>query len=193
MKKFNNYAETQSYQEFKKLPVGGYVFKVQQVRFEEGTNGNSDRIILAGDIDEGDYKGYFKEQFDGNTSENKKWKGIITIYCPKDDGSEKDGWTKRAFKTIMENFEASNPGFHWNWDETKLKGLVIGAIYGEINTVIDGNQIKYVGQRTTTTVDNIRAGAYSIPKPQYKNGASETPSTTEDFISVSSDDEELPF
>ena len=44
MKKFKDYNETQSYTESAKLPVGGYIVKVQNIRLEEGTNGNSDPV-----------------------------------------------------------------------------------------------------------------------------------------------------
>ena len=75
MKQFNDYNETQSYSTSEKLPVGGYVLKIANVRYEEGQNGNSDRIVFMFDIEEGDYRGFFKKQFDAQTTEDKKWKG----------------------------------------------------------------------------------------------------------------------
>ena len=60
--------------------------------------------------------------FESNTSEDKKWKGKATIYCPKDDGSEKDEWTRKNFARWTNAFEDSNPGYKWDWDEKKLKG-----------------------------------------------------------------------
>ena len=95
MKKFNGYDETQAYRGFEKLPVGGYIVKIQNVRFMEGKNGNSDMITLAFDVTEGEYKDYFKKQFESQTTEDKKWKGTFTIYCPKDDGSEKTDGPKK--------------------------------------------------------------------------------------------------
>lgn len=200
MKKFTGYEETKAYTEgAAKLPVGGYVLKVQNVRFEEGQHGNSDRIMVAFDVAEGEQKGFFQKNFDAQTAEDKKWKGTFPIYCPKDDGSEKDGWTKRRFKTIMEGFEESNPGYAWNWDENTLKGKLIGGVFGEINTIIDGKDITYVGMRFTHSVDSIRNGKFKVPDTQYKNGAS--PNKKEDkeatgaegFMKVDVDDEEIPF
>lgn len=197
MKKFNGYEETQAYRGFEKLPEGGYVTKIQNVKYMEGKNGNSDMIILAFDVIEGEHKDYFKNQFESQTGEDKKWKGTFTIYCPKDDGSEKDGWTKRSFKTIMEDIEASNPGYAWNWDENTLKNKIFGVIFGEVNDVIDGKQIKYNKAKKTATVDNIRKGNFKIPKPQYRNGAKidsgEKVSGNEDFMSVEGTNEEIPF
>ncbi len=197
MKKFNGYDETQAYRGFEKLPVGGYIVKIQNVRFMEGKNGNSDMITLAFDVTEGEYKDYFKKQFESQTTEDKKWKGTFTIYCPKDDGSEKDGWTKRSFKTIMEDIEASNPGYVWNWDENTLKGKNLGIIFGEVNDVIDGKEIKYNKAKKTSSVENIKKGNFKIPNPQYRNGAKINSNVevtgNEDFMSVDGLEEEIPF
>ena len=111
---------------------------------KEGQNGVSDRIQLMFDIEEGEQKDFFRKQYESQTSEDKKWKGTVAIYVPTDDGSEKDGWTKKSFKTIMENFEASNPGYTWNWDENSLKGKLIGGIFVDTYSVIDGKEVKFV-------------------------------------------------
>ena len=194
MKKFNDYETTQSYSNSEKLPVGGYVLKVANVRYEEGQNGNSDRIQLMFDIAEGEQKDFFRKQYDAQTSEDKKWKGTMSIYVPKDDGSEQDTWTKRRFKTIMEAFEASNSGYAWNWDENSLKGKLIGGVFGEIKTVIDGKDITYVGMRYTITADDARKGNFKIPDIQYKNGATANSGKNDDFMSVpKGSEEEIPF
>ena len=197
MKKFKDYNETQSYTESVKLPVGGYIVKVQNIRFEEGTNGNSDRLILMVDVSEGEHKNFYKNQYESQTGEDKKWKGTFTIYCPKDDGSEQDKWTKRRFKTIMEHIETSNPGYSWNWDENTLKGKSFGALVGEINTVIYGRDISYNAIRFTTTVDNIKKGNFKIPEPYTRGGTSagakKEATGNEDFMSVDGTQEEIPF
>lgn len=194
MKKFNDYETTQSYSNSEKLPVGGYVLKVANVRYEEGQNGNSDRIQLMFDIAEGEQKDFFRKQYDAQTSEDKKWKGTMSIYVPKDDGSEQDTWTKRRFKTIMEAFEASNPSYAWNWDENSLKGKLIGGVFGEIKTVIDGKDITYVGMRYTITADDVRKGNFKIPDIQYKNGATANSGKKDDFMSIpKGSEEEIPF
>lgn len=201
MKKFNDYETTQSYSNSEKLPVGGYVLKVANVRYEEGQNGNSDRIQLMFDIAEGEQKDFFRKQYESQTSEDKKWKGTVAIYVPTDDGSEKDGWTKKSFKTIMENFEASNPGYAWNWDENSLKGKLIGGIFVETYSVIEGKEVMYVSlvAKNIRTVDCIRRGNYKMPDPIKKNGATGnvTPkgnNSSNDFMSIpKGSEEEIPF
>lgn len=199
IKKFNDYETTQSYSNSTRLPEGGYVLKIENVRHEPGQNGNSDRIEVLFDVLEGEQKAFFRSNYESQTGEDKKWKGRTTIYCPKDDGSEQDKWTKRRFKTIMEHFEDSNSGYTWNWDEQSLKGRLIGGIFGEINTVIEGKQISYTGLRFTETVENIRNGKFKVPDPQYKNGATQTGKTSvqktdeNGFVNVSAGEEEIPF
>ena len=200
MKKFNDYETTQSYSNSEKLPVGGYVLKIANVRYEEGQNGASDRIQLMFDIAEGDQKDFFRKQYESQTSEDKKWKGTVAIYVPTDDGSEKDGWTKKSFKTIMENFEASNAGYKWNWDENSLKGKIIGGIFVDTYSVIDGKEIKYISlaPKNIRTVDCIRSGNYKMPEAIYKNGAtgnvSSSTNTNNSFVNIPDGaKEEIPF
>lgn len=201
MKKFNDYETTQSYSNSEKLPVGGYVLKVANVRYEEGQNGNSDRIQLMFDIAEGEQKDFFRKQYDSQTSEDKKWKGTVAIYVPKDDGTEQDGWTKVRFKTVMENFEASNPGYKWNWDENSLKDKLIGGIFVDTYSVIDGREICYTSlvPKNIRTIDCIRSGNYKMPEPIKKNGATGNVSAANnnsgnDFMSIpKGSEEEIPF
>lgn len=199
IKRFSDYETTQAYSNSEKLPVGGYVIKIENVRFENGTNGGSDRIVLAFDIAEGEQKGFYRKNFDAQTGEDRKWKGTYIIYLPKDDGSEQDKWTKRRFKTIMEHIEDANPGYSWNWDENSLKGKLLGALFGEINTVIDGKQITYVALRFTEKIANIRNKQFKIPEPYNKNGATVKPAavstqSSDGFMEIPKGvEEEIPF
>lgn len=198
MKKFNGFDEAKEnakYSGSSQLPVGGYVAKVMDVKYIEGKDGNSDMINIAFDIEEGEYKGFFKKQFEENTQEDKKWKGKATIYVPNDDGSEKDGWTKNTFARWTNAFEDSNDKYHWDWDEKKWKGLLIGVIYGEVGTVIDGKSIKYNECRFPATVSQIREGNYKIPDIKKKKGYTDVkPASSDGFVNVPDvAAEEIPF
>ncbi len=201
MKPINNYERYQAYDNnTTQLPVGGDVFRISAVRYEQGQNGTSDRIVVAFDVAEGEFAGFFKKKFDADQNEDKKWKGTTTLYIPKEDGSEQDNWTIRKLKTFTNALEDSNPNYKWDWDENKWKGLMIGGVFGEIYTMINGKQIKYTAYKTACSVGNIHAGKFRTPKPQYKNGA--TPAGTaatpqadsEGFMNISSDNlEDVPF
>ena len=200
MKPFNGYddakkaAETQA---SAKLPVGAYVCKVKQVRLEESENGN--RIVVAFDIAEGEYKNFFQKQFDENTSEDKKWKGRTNIFIPKDDGSAKDSYTKKAFAGWTSSFEKSNNGYVWDWDETKWVDKLVGIVFGETGTVIEGKEVVYTEPRFAVEVEKVRDGKAPEAKFKAKNGykgtsASSAPISDTEFMTVPAGvREELPF
>lgn len=194
MKQFSGYKETQTFKNAPKLPAGAYVLKIQNIKYESFTWG--DALAVAFDIEEGEQKGFFKKQYEASTDENKKWKGVARVSVPKDDGTEDDNKTKRAFKTFIESVEQSNSGYSWDWDENKLKGKLFGGLFGEINSVINGKQISWVGYRYPASAIDVREGRCKIPQPQFKNGASANNNTSSnnDFLSVpESVEEEIPF
>jgi len=203
MKQFKGFDEAKkaaAYAPGAKLPIGGYVCDVLGVKYESGNNGNSDVITLQFDIAEGEYAGFFKNQYDNNQNEDKKYKGVVRIYVPTDDGSDKDNWTKNSFARWTNSFEASNTGYTWDWDEKKWKGKKIGITFGETGTVIEGKEIVYVEARSAESVDNIRSGKFYQQKFKAKNGykgnGSAATSTTSngDFLSIPDGvAEELPF
>lgn len=127
MKKLKGYESAKPYSEQERLPAGGYILRVLNVEYQENDWG--DVIILSFDIAEGEYKGFYNENYENQASEDKKWKGNYRLRVPADDGSDEDAWKQRRFKTIIAAFEDSNNGFHWDWDEQKLKGKVSSA-YG---------------------------------------------------------------
>lgn len=203
MKQFNGFAEVQEaakYSGSERLPVGAYECQIKNVQYVTGENGNSDRIDVLFDIAAGDYKDFFKKKYDADESEDKKWKGRKSIYVPKDDGSERDGWTKNTFAKWTNAFEDSNKGYKWDWKEEKWKGLNVGIVFGETGTVIDGREILYTEPRFAVSIDKVRDG--SAPKAKFvaKNGYTGTKQNTsnnagsEDFMKIpEGKDEEIPF
>lgn len=203
MKQFNGYeqaAEAAKHQGSERLPVGAYVCEIKNVKYEAGKDGYSDRIDILFDIVEGDQKDFFRKQYDANTSEDKKWKGRKSIYVPKDDGSEKDEWTKNNFAKWVNGFEDSNSGYKWDWHEEKWKGLKVGIVFGETGTVLDdGKEIVYTEPRFACSVEKVRSGnapkAKFVAKNGYTgNGSTKSSNSSDDFIKVSpSAEEEIPF
>lgn len=185
-----------------KLPVGAYVCQIKNVQYSAGENGNSDHIDILFDIAEGEFKDFFKKQYDSNTNEDKKWKGRTSIYVPADDGSERDAWTKNSFARWTNAFEDSNSGYKWDWNENKWKGLTVGIVFGETGTVIEGREIVYTEARFACSVDKVRTG--NAPKAKFKakngysgNGSTSSTSSTssdEGFLNIPANlDEEIPF
>ena len=197
MKKWNDYESTQAYSDNERLPVGGYVLKVQNVRLDEGRNGNSDVLVIAFDIAEGEQAGFYKRNFDAQPQEDKKWKGTYRLYCPRDDGSEKDVWTKRRFKTVMEAFESSNQGYHWNWDEKTLKGKLIGGLFNNKEYDFNGRHGFFTNCHSLIDAQRIRDGKFKVPADtllDHSGGAGGPVPDADGFMNIPDGiDEELPF
>lgn len=194
MKALNGYKEAKTYSERKALPLGSYAAKILGVKYEAATKeGNSDMIKLRFDLTDGEFKGFYQQDYDNNTSDDKKWRGTITLWVPKDDGSERDGWTLRAFKTAMTNIEASNPGYVWDWDENKLVGKVCGINYHEKEWEMNGKTGMAVVPHSVIALDQV--GKVKPGKAKYLNGsAPKTSAGNDDFVNVPEGvSDEIPF
>ena len=201
MKAFNGYDEARKQADLvgsAKLPAGAYVCKVKQVRYE--TNENGDRIVMAFDVSEGEYKNFFQKQFEANTSEDKKWKGRVNIFVPKDDGTESDGFTKKSFAGWTSSFEKSNEGYKWDWNENSWVGLTIGIVFGETGTRIDGKDVIYTEARFGVDAKLVRDGKAPEAKFKAKNGyngsnpAASASGSDDSFMKIpASGKEEIPF
>ena len=130
MKRPNNWDNVRAAGEREKLPAGGYEAQIinAKVASYTGQNGADERLEIAVDIISGDYKDYFKEDYDNNPREDRKWKGVARFYVPTDDGSDSDEYTKSVLRSVTDALEASNKGYTWNWDEKSLKGLKVGIL-----------------------------------------------------------------
>ena len=147
------------------LPKGGYVMKILGVTVKQNRVGQY--LELSCDVCEGEYKDFFANDY-RNQSDPKKWHCNAFVNVPRDDGTEKDGWTKRAFATFIDALEQSNNGYHFDWDETKMKGLIVGGLF---------------------VIDKVRNNKFKLPKDKLLKR--EDSSSSSGFTPVDSDD--LPF
>lgn len=158
MKQYSNYAEAKKAarnQGGSQLPLGTYVGKVKQVRVvEEDTD--KERIEILYDVAEGEHKDFFKKSYDASTDEDKKWKGKIVIWSPKDDGSKSDNWTKNTHAKWMNAFEDSNKGYTWNWNASTLKDKLFGFTMRQVGKVIEGKHIKFNDISYPCSVEDAR-------------------------------------
>lgn len=172
------------------LPAGGYVAKIlnaEEKRYDWG-----DVLLISFDISEGEHSGFFNKDYQENTNEDKKWRGTYRLNIPKDDGSEKDGWTKNAFGGAMWAIEESNQGYTWNWDEKSLKGKTVGVLFRNKEWEMNGNTGWTTECCKLESADDIRNGKFRMPKDKpLKNKQS----NASDFVpNVEVDDgEKLPW
>ncbi len=204
IKKPKNWENVVATKEKRPLPEGGYVVRIvaAKVRNYSSADGSSyDRLEIALDIEEGDYKGFYAEDFKAQQQEDKRWKGTLRQYIPLDDGSEKDQWTQSVFKAMTSAIEESNPGYHWDWDEQKLKGKMVGCLFRLEEWSVNGKCGWKAQPFKFISADQVRKGQYKTPKfKPHRDHPDDTPqkfgsaSVDVPYEEVESEDEgDLPF
>ena len=195
IKRFNNYETTKAYSDFQQLPKGGYVLRIMGAVTAESAYGQY--VKISCDIAEGEYKDFFANEYRNQQKEDKKWHCNYLLNVPNDDGSEQDGWTARRFKTVIEVLEASNTGYHFDWDESKFKGKLIGGLfnYREYETS-NGDVRTATNLAQLCEVEKIRSGKYQLPNDKLLKKSTPAPASGDSFMEIpesAGDEEELPF
>ena len=198
IKRFNDYNETKAYGDIQTLPKGGYVLRIMGAEVCENSYGQY--IKISCDIAEGEYKEFYANEYRNQQQEDKKWRCNYLLNVPNDDGSKEDGWTKRRFKTVIEALEDSNPGYHFDWDEKKFKGKLIGGLFNEREYE---KSDKSIGKATNLSqlcaVEKIHSGKFEIPADKLlgagKKSASTDTSASDGWVNIpdNADDDGLPF
>ena len=195
MKKPSNWNDVKAAGERVKLPAGGYEAKIINAKVVnyDGSNGSYERLEIAVDITAGEYKDYYKQDFDSNTRDDKKWRGVARFYVPTDDGSEKDEYTKSVLKSVTDALEDSNKGYHWDWDETKLKGLKVGILVRDKEYEIDGKHGFSPEIFRFTDINRIREGKFTVPKQKLLKGSSGTSAAASSGDAGAASADDYPF
>lgn len=173
--KFGGYDDIEIFEGGKILEAGGYICKIMNAKVEEYSSCSILKVAI--DIVDGDFKDHFKERFerDKKQNANAKWKGVFDVFIPKDDGSEKDSYTKQNFKRFITSVEKSNKGFKWAWDESKLKNLFFGGIFGREQFETDKGELKFATKcRWCNSVETIKSGDFKIPDDKLIGGGKKT-------------------
>lgn len=200
----DNWNEVKEFSDRPKLPLGAYVCKVKKAAVQGNEYG--EQLCILFDIFEGDWKHFYADEYEANTQENKKWKGVLRQWLPRYDGSDKDEWTKSSLKGMVTAFEKSNPGYVFNWDESSLAGKMIGILFRNEEWEYEGKTGWAVRPYRAITVDSARSGDYRLPKdkPLKKEDGGFSPMANaydnvssfgapSDFAIMTDDDSELPF
>jgi len=179
--------------EYEVLPVGGYICKIVDAVITTAKSGK-EMLVIDFDISEGKYAGYYQRKFEENKKSNQdptkevKWPGV---YRQMLEGEKAAGY----FKGLMTTLAASNQGFDWdkcNWDESKLKGLIFGGLFGrEEYEKIDGSTGMSTKLLYVRSVEKIRKGDFEIPKDKLLKKEPNPFAVSNEFTPVEDDD--LPF
>lgn len=152
------------------LEPGGYICKIMEAKVVtyRGQNGDFDKLEVFIDINEGNFKGFYADDYRQQAiwGGERKWKGILRPYVPTNGDNPQAKRSQAIFKKFINAVEASNPGYHWNWDESTLKGKRVGVMFRSEEYDFKG----YHGWKTRPyrfeSVDFIKAGKFEAPKPK---------------------------
>lgn len=173
------------------LPAGGYICKILNAE-ETESRGGKPMLKVSFDIDEGEYKGYFRDLFKG-WKENSddpatvKWPFTGTKWVMFYNS---EGGTNRDFKSFCTALEGSGTKVWINdtFDVNGLRGATLGLIFRreehEYNNARSWRTVP-VGFRSVKTIED---GNFNVPedKPLPEPVLTETDS----FMAL---DEDLPF
>lgn len=173
------------------LPAGGYVVKILDASEQSYTWGNV--LEISFDVLEGERKDFFRQDYKSNPNEDKKWRGKYRLNVPKEDGTEQDSWTINTFNGVMYALEESNLGFHWDWNEAKLKGLTVGALFRNREWEMNGRTGWTTECCALIEAEEVRKGAFQIPedRPLAKKQTASAPVQAVSFEEIEDDD--MPF
>ena len=185
MKKFNKFdtAQIKTGSLFDPLPKGAYVIKIMKASEEQNKNGEGSHIKVAFDIAEGEYKDFYKKQFDSLTDEDKHWPydGVYNLVAPDDNSPQ---WMIDSFGTFVAALEDSNDGYHWDWNEKKWKGLVIGALFRIEQNESNGNIYDHTRPLWFRDADAVRNGKCGrLPKDKLVTAKN----TDDSFMNIPDD------
>ena len=190
MKPINNWDNVQAAGNIETLPAGAYVCEIMQAKETKNKNSDGTHLEISFDVCEGDYKGFFQQDWKGQDREDKFWRGIIRQNIPNEQ-SAKYILQCRFFKRFTNALEDSNPGYHWDWNEAALKGKKIGVVFGERERESQKGTVYTVTDATEMiSVEDVKNGKFKVPeKKRLQRTASSAGFTPLDDV----DDGDLPF
>lgn len=164
MKPINNWENVKAMSSgIETLPAGAYVCEIKQCIEKPNKNGGS-HLEVSFEVCEGEYKGFFEKDYRSQSREDKFWHGIIRQNIPDGD-SDKYELQARFFRTFTNALEASNPGYHWDWQEAALKGKKIGITFGEREKQSQKGTIYTITEaRDVIAVVSAREGRFKMPE-----------------------------
>lgn len=194
MQKPNSFDEVQAGGEYTPIEVGGHHAVIVSVKEQKSSTGK-DMIVVALDFAKNDRQpGYFKQQFDNDTRDEKKWPYQGVQYIVTEDGT---GKCSKSFKGFITAFERSN-NITTNWGDkftAQFKNKKIGVVYGEVEEEYNG-EVK-ARRRIRWFCEDAKVEDQKVPDKKYLNNTvavASAPSSSNDFMNVPDGvDDEIPF
>jgi hypothetical protein len=190
MRKINNWEDINKDEvvEFDSIPAGPQICKILKVQDVE----QKEYLKIEFDIKDGNYKDFFKQQFDRDTRNEKEWPNSGILYKSYKKTAE------RFFAAFITAVEKSNDGFHWNWDEQSLVGKTFVANFREEEYVGDGeikSSMKCHETRSTQALRDDKIKIFELKSLTEKQladaGLYEEAAKTN--MKLQDEDDDLPF
>ena len=175
MKPIKEYDLVNEAGDFKRLPAGIYGAKITKVVDKP----ENEYLEIYCDITKGEYTGYFKSLVDNGLRDSSMH---IRSYKTK---------AIPFFKAFIKAVEKTNPGYEWDWDEQKLVGKLVIAVFGEEEYLDKDGNVK-VGTKLQEfrSIEAYKEGKIKIPELKKLPQAT-TPAPVADPTTIT--DDELPF
>ena len=192
------YDKSKRKKSFVSLPKDAYVLKIVNAKEVENKKNNGTHLAIAFDIAEGEYKGFYMEQFNANTSEDKKWPNdaIYRLTVPS-DGAQQYVWDN--WNTFFADLEDSNSGFVFSGECAALKNKLIGGKMLIEQSEYRGQVYDHTRLRWTCVADDVRNGSAAKNLPNDKllssgKGGRSAAADSNEFMSIpAGSEEEIPF
>ena len=190
-RKSNNYIQ---------LPKAAYVVVIKGAKMDKWPSGD-ERIAIAFDIAEGEYKGLYQSQFDSDTRSGKQWPydAVFNLNVPTD---KSEPWVWDTYNSFFADLEDSNKGYIFDGDVKKLKGKLIGGKFHNRQRESNGNVYDHIVMRYSCVAEDVRQGkAGQMPPDKLIGQGQRSPapaaapsSELDGFVNLpAGGDEELPF
>ena len=190
--------EAKGMDDFRGLPIGAYECVIMDARVNHNEQSGKDTFKVSVDIASGEFKDYFRKMYETDTRIDRKWNNNAVRYLAY------QGDNASYFKGFLTSVENSNPGYKWDWDESKLKGKKICGVFqyeeyekqdGTKGVKVRLNKFRSIDKMKDIEVsDNVKllnnAGYMSIDDYNGKI-ENKTSNNESNFIEIGSDD--LPF
>lgn len=94
--------------------------------------------------------------------------------------------------------ESSNSGYHWDWNESGLKGKLVGVLFRNKEWEMNGNTGWTTECCSMVDVESVRQNRFTMPKNKPLKRAepsySQVSVASQDFTEVAIEsDDDLPF
>ena len=189
MKKINNFAPHKaSANSFAPLPVAPYVCKI--MKCEEQSNQYGSQLVISFDICEGEYANYYSEKYKNSTFADKKWGGVLYLSVPSDKSRYPES-DQKNIENLIACVEEENPKFSWDWDETKLKGCVVGINYCNKEWEYNGQTGWSASPRFICSAQDVRDG--KVKQAKDRPLTNKTTAQTNSYSVANDDYDDLPF